>query len=83
MMLHHFPYLTANLGNPLETLLIGLALKLLVTTLEGDYQNLESIVHHTIETTYSNGFYDIFQTNKQVYQPYSKICIDYYKASSF
>ena len=52
-------------------------------TLEGDCQNLKSMVQHTKETTHINSCYDIFQTNKEAYQPCSEIHIDYAKALGF
>jgi len=41
------------------------------------------MVRHTRATTYINSCYDIYQTNKEVYQPCSKFHINHDKASAF
>ena len=44
---------------------------------EGDFQNSQSIVGHTKETTHINDCYYNYQTNKEAYQSYSEVPKNY------
>ena len=44
---------------------------------------MESMVRYTGATTHINGFYNIYQTNKEAYQPCLEVHINYDKASTF
>ena len=57
--------------------------ELSLTALEGDFQNLKSMVRHARVTTYINGCYDNFETNKESYQPFPQVHINYDKSLSF